>query len=195
MAALLTPIAKSFGTDAGNDVASIWASRCMAACGFVEETGAAQFMRDVRITPIYEGTNGIQAMDLIGRKLSMDGGETVRRYLASVRAVADATTGGPLADLGVALSKAADDARAATDWMLEADMTDRGAGAVAYQRLMYLLAGGKAMTKGAIGATPARAALARFYANAMLAQSGALKAAACLGAEGLYALSPDDLAA
>jgi acyl-CoA dehydrogenase len=77
-AAFLTPIAKAFGTDVGIDCRRSSASRSTAAWAIVEATGAAQFLRDVRVTAIYEGTNGIQAMDLVGRKL-MDGGELVEQ--------------------------------------------------------------------------------------------------------------------
>ncbi|MEM9723988.1 MAG: acyl-CoA dehydrogenase family protein [Pseudomonadota bacterium] len=192
-AAFLTPLAKGFGTDVGNEVAHMGV-QVHGGSGYVEETGAAQHERDVRITTIYEGANGIQAMDLIGRKLA-DGGVAARAYLEEVATLGAALAGGPNADIGLALSKAAQDAEAATQWMLEADMTDRGAGAAAYARLMALTAGAKGLVKAAIGSNePSRLALARFFALAILPETNALRTMATLGADGLYALSPEDLA-
>ena len=80
---MLTPIAKAFGTDVGNDVAQM-AIQVHGGMGFIEETGAAQYARDVRVTSIYEGTNGIQAMDLVGRKM-MDGGEAALRMIEDMQ--------------------------------------------------------------------------------------------------------------
>jgi alkylation response protein AidB-like acyl-CoA dehydrogenase len=91
---LLTPLVKAYGTDIGCEVASLGV-QVHGGMGFIEETGAAQHYRDIRIAPIYEGTNGIQAADLVGRKLGLEGGETLRRLLADVRADAE----GPLAKL------------------------------------------------------------------------------------------------
>src|SRR6185503_11512618 len=88
-AQLLTPIAKAWSTDAGVEVASLGV-QVHGGMGFIEETGAAQFYRDARITPIYEGTNGIQAMDLVGRKLGMENGEAVRDLIAEMREAAHA---------------------------------------------------------------------------------------------------------
>ena len=82
--ALLTPIAKSLGTDIGVEVTSL-AVQVHGGMGFVEETGAAQHYRDARIAPIYEGTNGIQAADLVGRKLDVRGGDAIRELLAEFR--------------------------------------------------------------------------------------------------------------
>ncbi|MET1113043.1 MAG: acyl-CoA dehydrogenase C-terminal domain-containing protein, partial [Allosphingosinicella sp.] len=93
-AAILTPVAKAYATDIGIDVASTGV-QVHGGMGFVEETGAAQQYRDIRIAPIYEGTNGIQAADLVGRKLGLEGGETLRRLLGEIRAEAD----GPLLEL------------------------------------------------------------------------------------------------
>jgi hypothetical protein len=81
---LLTPLVKAYGTDIGCEVASLGV-QVHGGMGFVEETGAAQHYRDIRISPIYEGTNGIQAADLVGRKLGLEGGETLRRLLAEIR--------------------------------------------------------------------------------------------------------------
>src|SRR5690606_13396383 len=86
-ASLLTPIAKSFSTDAGMEAAALGVQD-HGGMGFIEETGAAQHMRDARITAIYEGTNGIQAIDLVTRKIGQSGGETLRRVLKEYRGIA-----------------------------------------------------------------------------------------------------------
>ena len=96
---LLTPVAKAFSTDIGVDVASI-GIQIHGGMGFIEETGAAQFLRDARIAPIYEGTNGIQAIDLVQRKLPLGGGEHIKGYIAELRTVADAVTASNSADFG-----------------------------------------------------------------------------------------------
>ncbi|HEX6375470.1 MAG TPA: acyl-CoA dehydrogenase, partial [Allosphingosinicella sp.] len=96
---LLTPLVKAYGTDIGCEVASLGV-QVHGGMGFVEETGAAQHYRDIRISPIYEGTNGIQAADLVGRKLGLEGGETLRRLFAEIRAEAGAGTLRDLADVG-----------------------------------------------------------------------------------------------
>jgi alkylation response protein AidB-like acyl-CoA dehydrogenase len=95
---LLTPLVKAYGTDVGCEVASLGV-QVHGGMGFVEETGAAQHYRDIRIAPIYEGTNGIQAADLVGRKLGLEGGETLRRLLADVRSEAGEGAVGALADV------------------------------------------------------------------------------------------------
>ena len=91
-ASLLTPIAKAFSTDVGCEVATIGV-QIHGGMGFIEETGAAQYMRDGRINPIYEGTNGIQSIDLVTRKLPLSGGETVRNYIGELREIADQVRG------------------------------------------------------------------------------------------------------
>ncbi|MBN9134794.1 MAG: acyl-CoA dehydrogenase family protein, partial [Phyllobacterium sp.] len=96
---LLTPVAKAFSTDVGVDVASI-GIQIHGGMGFIEETGAAQFLRDARIAPIYEGTNGIQAIDLVQRKLPLDGGNHVKAYIAELRTVAEAVSLSNSTDFG-----------------------------------------------------------------------------------------------
>ena len=83
-AEVLTPLVKAWGTDVGCEVASLGV-QVHGGMGYIEETGAAQHLRDARIAPIYEGTNGIQAADLVGRKLGLDGGAALRRLLADMR--------------------------------------------------------------------------------------------------------------
>ena len=129
-AAFLTPIAKALGTDVGSEVADLGV-QIHGGMGFIEETGAAQYLRDVRVTRIYEGTNGIQAMDLVGRKL-MDGGDAARAVLAEI---AD-TPQNP------ALTAAHAAVQDATEAMLSLDMNDRFAGATAYLRAFGLTLGG-----------------------------------------------------
>ena len=127
--AFLTPIAKSMGTDIGIEVSQI-GIQVHGGMGFVEETGAAQFLRDVRVTAIYEGTNGIQAADLVGRKLA-DGGEAARALLAEIQDTAGAADRDPA--LSQALRTAAGALAETTDWMLAApSINDRLAGSVPY---------------------------------------------------------------
>ena len=121
-AAFLTPIGKAFGTDVGSEVASTGV-QVHGGMGFIEETGAAQYSRDVRVTAIYEGTNGIQAMDLVARKL-MDGGEAAFALLDEIEANADAAKG-KLPELAQAVWNAAETLRETTEWLVEQDLTDR----------------------------------------------------------------------
>ncbi len=129
-AALLTPIAKAYGTDTGHHVAHLGV-QVHGGMGFIEETGAAQFARDVRITQIYEGTNGIQAMDLVGRKM-MDGGEAAFRLIDEMQDAAE-TARAALPDLATPVWTAAEALREATETLVAQPMNDRFAGAVAYQ--------------------------------------------------------------
>ncbi len=179
-AAFLTPIAKAFGTDAGCEVSEM-AMQVFGGMGYVEETGVAQFYRDVRVTAIYEGTNGIQAMDMVGRKL-MDGGAAARALIAEI-----AATGATGGELGDRLAAAADRLGRATDWMVAADANDRFAGAVPFLRAFALTLGGHYLLKAAL-AEPAREPLAAFHIRQLMPQTGALCDAACEGAAPLYAV-------
>jgi alkylation response protein AidB-like acyl-CoA dehydrogenase len=127
---LLTPIAKAWSTDVGVEVASL-ALQVQGGMGFIEETGAAQYYRDARIGPIYEGTNGIQALDLIGRKLAGDGGE------AMMSLIDDMVAEGPLA-----LQPSVEALRSATAWLLSHPGADALAGATAYLKLAGDVVGG-----------------------------------------------------
>lgn len=193
-AAFLTPIAKAFGSDVGMEVAHTGV-QVHGGMGFVEETGAAQYVRDVRVTAIYEGTNGIQAMDLVARKM-MDGGETAARLLDEIETHAEAArTSHP--DLAEAVWQASESLRETTEWLAEQrDLNERFAGAVPYLRAFARVLGGHCHLMAA-RAEPdgARAALARFYILRLLPEHAGLLAHAQSGAEGLYALSLDDLAA
>jgi alkylation response protein AidB-like acyl-CoA dehydrogenase len=180
-ASFLTPIAKAFGTDAGCEVSAL-AMQVFGGMGYIEETGVAQFYRDVRVTAIYEGTNGIQAMDLVGRKLG-DGGAAARRLIDEVAGTA---AGGGAQ--GEALAAAAGRLRTATDWMLGAEANDRAAGAAPYLRAFALTLGGHYLLKAALAdGGEGRAGLAAFHLGQLLPQVPALCAAACAGAAPLYA--------
>ncbi|AMY67404.1 acyl-CoA dehydrogenase [Frigidibacter mobilis] len=196
-AALLTPIAKAFGTDVGMAVSETGV-QIHGGMGFVEETGAAQFYRDVRVTAIYEGTNGIQAMDLVGRKM-MDGGEAAFRLLQEVEDAANmARAARPeLADLAEQVWTAAETLREATEWLVRQEVQDRFAGAVPYLRAFARVLGAHFHLKAALAEAEAgpRAALARIYVTRLLPQFAAALDEARQGAEGLYALSAEDLAA
>ncbi|MCI4660231.1 MAG: acyl-CoA dehydrogenase [Neomegalonema sp.] len=187
MGAFLTPITKAFGTDTGIEVANL-GIQTHGGMGFIEETGAAQYLRDVRITAIYEGTNGIQAMDLVGRKLSVDGGETARAYLSRIaQTAARLQAGAQTQAIGNALAAAVETARSATDWMLNAAGNDRNAGAVAYLRLLALVGGTHYLGRAALATgDPARIELARFWAETQLPNVPALLSQASNGASGLY---------
>jgi alkylation response protein AidB-like acyl-CoA dehydrogenase len=199
--AFLTPIAKAFGTDTGCEVAHLGV-QVHGGMGFIEETGAAQFSRDVRVTKIYEGTNGIHAMDLVGRKLSVDAGAMARQMVAEI-----VSTGGELAAAGpdfAALARevvnAAETAKDATDWMLEAEPNDRAAGGTPYLRLVALALGAHYLGRGALAArggadADARLALAQFFAAQIAPQTAALAQAAMQGAAPLYALDAETLTA
>ncbi|MFT3974305.1 MAG: acyl-CoA dehydrogenase [Amaricoccus sp.] len=177
-AAFLTPIAKAHGTDAGCAVAEL-AVQVFGGMGYVEETGVAQFYRDVRVTAIYEGTNGVQAMDLVGRKLG-DGGVAARALLGEVAETAAAAGG----DLGERLADAALDVASATAWMLAAEPNDRFAGATRYLRAFALVLGGHYLLKAAL-AEAGRMPLARFHIRQILPEVAALCEAACQGAGAL----------
>jgi alkylation response protein AidB-like acyl-CoA dehydrogenase len=192
-AAFLTPIAKGFGTDTGCSVADMGV-QVHGGMGYIEETGAAQLYRDVRITPIYEGTNGIQAMDLVGRKMA-DDGEAAFRLLDEMADSAEAARGA-FEDLADEVWNAAQNLREATEVLLGQDMQDRFAGAVPYARAFGRVLGAHYHLCAAVvaGAQSARAALARVYVGRMLPEHAALLREAREGAAALYALSTEDLA-
>ena len=190
-AALLTPIAKAFGTDVGNDVAQM-GIQVHGGMGFIEETGAAQFARDVRVTSIYEGTNGIQAMDLVGRKM-MDGGEAALRLIEDVQKGA-VQARAALPDLAGDVWNAAEALREATEGMTALEMNDRFAGAVPYLRAFARVLGAHFHLIAAM-ADGSRRALAEVAIKRLLPEHTALLAQVRLGAADLYALSDADLCA
>jgi len=177
--ALLTPLAKSYGSDVGVDVSSIGV-QIHGGMGFVEETGAAQHYRDSRIAPIYEGTNGIQAMDLVGRKLRRDGGEGMRAVIADLDAILELAQGSKI-DLSVcthALINGIETVKNATDIILNADEGDALAGATPYLNLVANVISGayiiRAVANGALAGdelTENMASLARYHALSIMPQA------------------------
>ncbi|MBX7250109.1 MAG: acyl-CoA dehydrogenase [Caulobacteraceae bacterium] len=210
--ALMVPIAKAWSTDMACEVASLGV-QIHGGMGFIEETGAAQHYRDARITPIYEGTNGIQAMDLTGRKLSGDGGAAAKSLIAEVHEAAAAVRASAearIASAFPALQAAASAAGLATDWLLErkgSAQADVLAGSAAYLRLMGDMAGGLMLARGALGAARRLAAgegdpawlngkidLLRVYAATVLPHATGLAHEVAMGSEALQALGPEALA-
>jgi len=180
---LLTPVAKAWSTDIGVEVASLGV-QVHGGMGYIEETGAAQHLRDARITPIYEGTNAIQAIDLVGRKLNMDGGAAFDELFSDIGQTIEACTTSSHPDLpplGDRLQDSLDAMREAVDWLKEVDMKDRLAGATPFLTLAGETIGGWLLCVGAVAARrrqkenigdPAfaaqRIALANFYAEAVM---------------------------
>jgi acyl-CoA dehydrogenase len=193
-AAFMTPISKAHGTDIGIEVASMGV-QIHGGMGYIEETGAAQFLRDVRVTAIYEGTNGIQAMDLVGRKM-MDGGEAAYRVLEEVEATAEAARV-DLPELAEDVWTAAETLREVTEWLVAQEAGDRNAGAVPYLRAFARVLGGHFHLKAAmaVGGAGGRAALARVFIRRIMPEYKGLLDHAREGAAGLYALSDEDLSA
>ena len=174
-AALLTPVAKAFSTDVGDEVASLGV-QVHGGMGFIEETGAAQYMRDSRIAAIYEGTNGIQAIDLVQRKLPLAGGATLKREIAAMRGVIAEVAASGEAEFGATparLGEAVDALEQASRYLGEAlgrDLSSALAGATPYLRLFGLALGGVCLAKAGLAARrlPAergRIGLARFFAE------------------------------
>jgi acyl-CoA dehydrogenase len=187
-AAFLTPIAKAFGSDVGVAVADLGV-QIHGGMGFVEETAAAQYLRDVRITPIYEGTNGIQAMDLVNRKM-VDGGTAAYALMDDIEALAAASS----STLARAVLDAAAELRATTEWLLTQELNDRFAGAVAYQKAFARVLGGHFHLIAAMSGEGKRTRMATFYINSLLPEYTALCAQARAGSRDLYALELDDFA-
>jgi acyl-CoA dehydrogenase len=189
---LLTPVAKAFSTDIGVDVASI-GIQIHGGMGYIEETGAAQFLRDARIAPIYEGTNGIQAIDLVQRKLPLGGGQHIRTYIAELRAVAESVAASNSIDFGETgqrLLAGLEDLEETSLWLQRAlangEIRAAFAGATPYLRLFGLAAGATYLAKGALGGENAgRTALARFFAENLLSETSALKDRVIHGAASL----------
>ncbi len=208
MADILTPLSKSWGTDLGNELTSL-GIQIHGGAGFVEEAGAAQHYRDIRIGGIYEGTNGIQAIDLVGRKLPIRDGAAVQELLGRIGiTVADlaAADFGAMADR---LEAAVADVQAAGRWLLAkgAGSTDDGlAGAAPYLRMLATTVGAWLLAKSALAAKDllakgegdgdflnAKIATAEFYATQLLPQVHGLLPAVTAGADQLYAIEPDAL--
>jgi hypothetical protein len=194
---LLTPIAKSFATDMGVEVASL-GMQVHGGMGYSEETGAARLLRDARIAPIYEGTNGIQAIDLVTRKLPQSGGAHIRSFIGEMKQVAERVRGSNRAFGGTAdrLGAAIGDLESATEWVLasvgEGRMAEALSGATPYQRQFGLTLTGVYLASGALaeagdGEDDNRVALARYAAENLLAETAALKDRVVNGAASLAA--------
>ena len=181
--ALLTPIAKSYGSDTGVEVSSIGV-QIHGGMGYVEETGAAQHYRDSRIAPIYEGTNCIQALDLVGRKLRRDRGEAMAALIADIDSIqALATSASKKVDLAPclpALKLGVETLKKATHMVLKADDGDAISGATPYLNLVADIISGayliRAVANGALADDPLSenmAALARYHALAVMPKAQA----------------------
>ena len=204
---LLTPLSKSWCTDLGNELTSL-GIQIHGGMGFVEETGAAQHYRDIRIAGIYEGTNGIQAIDLVGRKLSMRKGDVVRELLLTINETASELHSANLKGIARPLEDAVKDMQAATEWLIEkggASTDDGLAGATPYLRMFGTTVGGWLLAKSALQAKKqidegndseflqAKIETAAFYAEQLLPQVSGLLPATISGAESLYAIKPERL--
>ena len=197
-AGLLTPVAKAFSTDIGNEVASLGV-QVFGGMGFIEETGAAQLMRDVRIAAIYEGTNGIQAIDLVMRKLRLSGGGALRREIDDMRVIvrdAAATGDASFGAMADRAREAVEALGAASDHMLRAidpRPQDALAGATPYLRLFGLARGATLLLKGALvaqrdnDAAERRIALARFFSENLAVAAPGLARAVIHGAGSVIA--------
>lgn len=194
LASLLTPVAKAFSTDIGIEVASLGV-QVHGGMGFIEETGAAQHYRDARIAAIYEGTNGIQAIDLVTRKVPLDGGNTVAAYIAGLRkavAAVKASNAPAFGDTAARLTESVDALERATQWLLKQKSSpDALAGATPYLRLFGNAAGGVMLAEQALIAqrenddAASRTALARFFAENIAVACGGLERSVTEGAQSI----------
>jgi alkylation response protein AidB-like acyl-CoA dehydrogenase len=208
---ILTPVSKGWCTDMGVEVTSL-AIQVWGGMGYIEESGVAQHFRDARITPIYEGTNGIQAMDLVGRKLGLRGGEAIKEYLAMIAMLDPALirAGDDLASVHSHLAEALTLLADTTNWMMHhgiQDPRDALAGATPYLRMFSLVTAGWLMAKQALvahqaladgtgdaDANQAKLTTARFFCEQILPQVHGLAAPVTAGHAPLYELSAAQLA-
>jgi alkylation response protein AidB-like acyl-CoA dehydrogenase len=210
---LLTPIAKAWSTDMGVEVASA-ALQVQGGMGFIEETGAAQYYRDARILPIYEGANGIHAIDLMGRKLALGKGQAVRELVDDIFPTAAALKSADdawLHTVGARLEAGLAAVQSATGWLIERRghaQPDALAGATPYLKLLGDVVGGWMLGKGALAASARLAAgdpnpdycrtkigLARVFAEQILAQAPGLTQAVTQGSVDLFRATPEALGA
>ncbi|MEH3037169.1 MAG: acyl-CoA dehydrogenase C-terminal domain-containing protein [Sphingomonas adhaesiva] len=208
---LLTPVIKGVGTDKGYEIATN-AQQVYGGHGYIQEWGMEQYVRDARIAQIYEGTNGVQAMDLAGRKLAMNGGRAVQAFGKLVlEEIAAGKQNEATADFAARLEKAAGELQGATMWFLANGMKNPnniGAGAVPYMHIVGVVAVGlmwlrmataaaklKAEGSGDAAFLDAKLVTARFYAERVLPQAGALRRQIEGGAESVMALPPEMFAA
>ncbi len=204
---LLTPVIKGYGTDKGYDIATN-AQQVYGGHGYIAEWGMEQYVRDARIAMIYEGTNGVQAMDLVGRKLAMNGGRAVQALFRIVgEEVAAAKTDPATADFAARLEKANGELQAATVWFMQNGLQNPdnvGAGAHPYMHLMGIVAVGLMWLRMAVAATKLKAAgegdaafldaklvTARYFAERIMPEAGALRRKIEGGSEAMMALPPE----
>ncbi|WP_030540165.1 acyl-CoA dehydrogenase C-terminal domain-containing protein [Sphingobium sp. DC-2] len=207
MVQLLTPVLKGYGTDKGFDV-TVMCQQVFGGHGYIWENGVEQYVRDARIAQIYEGTNGVQAMDLVGRKLPMNGGRALQTFLKIVAdEVAAAKGDEKVAGLAEALEKASGQLGAATMWLMQNAMQNpdnAGAGAVHYMHILGIVSTGLMWLRMAKAAATllkagegdaryleAKLVTARFFAERIMPDAGALRRKIEGGAESLMAIDPD----
>jgi acyl-CoA dehydrogenase len=192
-ASLLTPVAKAFSTDIGTEVASLGV-QVHGGMGYIEETGAAQHYRDARIAAIYEGTNGIQAIDLVTRKVPLEGGKTVALYIDELRRTVESVQSSNAPAFGetaARLGEAVDSLERATRWVLAQKSSDAAlAGATPYLRLFGNAAGGCMLAEEALASLRAgdgvgRVVLARYFAENLAIQANGLERSVTEGADSI----------
>ena len=211
LVSLLTPVIKGFGTDKGYEVATN-AQQVFGGHGYIEEQGMSQYVRDARITMIYEGANGVQAMDLVGRKLAQNGGRAIQAFFAVVDEECGRAKGNEaLADFATRLEKANGELKAATMWFMQNGMANPnniGAGAHHYMHIMGIVALGsmwlmmaeaaqKALAEGRGNKDflEAKLVTARYFGERFLPDAGSLRRKIEAGSEAMMALTPDQFAA
>jgi 3-(methylthio)propanoyl-CoA dehydrogenase len=204
---LMIPVVKGWSTETGIEVASLGV-QVHGGMGFIEETGAAQHLRDARITTIYEGTTGIQAVDLVGRKIARDGGATARQWVSVLKKIDSELAKSGNADIQAVRRHFAAGVQAVTDcvefFVSEKNPNAAFAGAVPFLRLMGIVAGGWQMARAALVSESylskknvdnsffeAKIATARFYADHVLVQAPGLRNTVVNGAAGVLALSEE----
>jgi hypothetical protein len=196
MAGLLTPLCKSWGTDAGLEITST-NIQIHGGSGYIEETGAAQFWRDVRISLIYEGTNGVQAADLVARKMPVRMGQSFLEFIAEMQETVPAlqAAGEEFSGLAASLERALGTLLKTTGWMLRTgaggDAASVLAGSVEYQKMWSLVVGAWLLAKGALHEdAPADAlGLANFFAAHQLSEVSGLAVSSTAGAGVLTAVA------
>ncbi|OWR01357.1 acyl-CoA dehydrogenase C-terminal domain-containing protein [Sphingopyxis witflariensis] len=207
LVSLLTPVIKGYGTDKGYDVATN-AQQVFGGHGYIEESGMSQYVRDARITMIYEGANGVQAMDLVGRKLAQNGGRAVQTLFAIIDEECAAAKDKPgFADFAASLEKANGELKAATMWFMQNGMANPnnvGAGAHHYMHIMGIVALGlmwlrmieaaqKALDEGRGDKSflEAKLVTARHFAERFMPDAGSLRRKIEAGSETMMALTPE----
>jgi len=211
LVSLLTPVIKGFGTDKGYEVATN-AQQVFGGHGYIEEQGMSQYVRDARITMIYEGANGVQAMDLVGRKLAQNGGRAIQAFFAIVDEECTRAKGNEaLADFATRLEKANGELKAATMWFMQNGMANPnnvGAGAHHYMHILGIVAlgsmwlmmaeaAGKALAEGRgnKGFLEAKLVTARYFAERFLPDAGSLRRKIEAGSDAMMALTPEQFVA